>query len=116
MSNDLRAAVEAGSIPGSVIDRFLELEKSGLFCWLMQFGGFKERLLADDPFHAVVGIEYCVGMFTMIPCSFLFLPLLFLSDHHLQLVLEQLPSSSITALIMHSRLLLPEPQILFYRD
>ncbi|XP_018830943.1 protein RETICULATA-RELATED 4, chloroplastic-like [Juglans regia] len=116
MPKDLRAAVEAGRIPGSVVDRFLELEKAGLFRWLMQFGGFKERLLAEDPFLAMVGIEYCVGMFTMILCSSLFLPLLFLSDHHLQLVLEQLPSSSITALIMHSRLRLPEPHIHFYRD
>ncbi|KAG6629909.1 protein RETICULATA-RELATED 4, chloroplastic-like [Carya illinoinensis] len=64
LPKDLRAAIEAGRIPGSVVERFLELEKSGVFRWLMQFGGFKERLLADDLFLAKVGIECGVGIFT----------------------------------------------------
>ncbi|XP_031281248.1 protein RETICULATA-RELATED 4, chloroplastic-like [Pistacia vera] len=37
---------------------------SGLFRWLMQFGGFKERLLADDLFLAKVFFECGVGIFT----------------------------------------------------
>ncbi|PWA53891.1 hypothetical protein CTI12_AA438570 [Artemisia annua] len=61
---DLAAAIKEGRIPGSVVKRFLELEKSGFMRWLMQFGGFKERLLADDLFLAKVGIECGVGMFT----------------------------------------------------
>ncbi|KAJ8751213.1 hypothetical protein K2173_016394 [Erythroxylum novogranatense] len=61
---DLAAAIQAGRIPGAVVSRFLELEKSGIFRWLMQFGGFKERLLADDLFLAKVGIECGVGIFT----------------------------------------------------
>ncbi|KAB1227628.1 hypothetical protein CJ030_MR1G010521 [Morella rubra] len=64
LPKDLRAAIESGRVPGSVVVRFLELEKSGLFRWLMQFGGFKERLLADDLFLAKVGIECGVGIFT----------------------------------------------------
>ncbi|XP_040994931.1 protein RETICULATA-RELATED 4, chloroplastic-like [Juglans microcarpa x Juglans regia] len=64
LPKDLRAAIEAGKVPGSVVERFLELEKSGLFRWLMQFGGFRERLLADDLFLAKVGIECGVGIFT----------------------------------------------------
>ncbi|KAJ7964075.1 protein RETICULATA-RELATED 4, chloroplastic-like [Quillaja saponaria] len=61
---DLAAAIQAGRIPASVVSRFLELEKSAFFRWLLQFGGFKERLLADDLFLAKVGIECGVGIFT----------------------------------------------------
>lgn len=61
---DLAAAIASGKIPGSVVQRFLELEKSPFLRWLLQFGGFKERLLADDLFLTKVGIECGVGMFT----------------------------------------------------
>ncbi|KAK8520574.1 hypothetical protein V6N13_030983 [Hibiscus sabdariffa] len=64
LPKDLAAGIQAGKVPGSVIERFLGLEKSGLMRWLMQFGGFKERLLADDLFLAKVGIECGVGIFT----------------------------------------------------
>ncbi|CAK9314209.1 unnamed protein product [Citrullus colocynthis] len=64
LPKDLAAAIEAGRIPGSVVTKFLELEKSALMRWLMQFGGFKERLLADDLFLAKVGMECGVGVFT----------------------------------------------------
>lgn len=61
---DLKAAIENGRIPGSIILKYFELEKSPLFAWLMKFGGFKERLLADDLFLAKVFMECGVGMFT----------------------------------------------------
>ncbi|KAA8528075.1 hypothetical protein F0562_035056 [Nyssa sinensis] len=61
---DLAAAIESGKIPGSIVLRYFELEKSPLFRWLLQFGGFKERLLADDLFLAKVFIECGVGVFT----------------------------------------------------
>lgn len=61
---DLAAAIESGAIPKSIVMRYFELEKSPLFRWLLQFGGFKERLLADDLFLAKVGIECGVGIFT----------------------------------------------------
>ncbi|XP_012465234.2 protein RETICULATA-RELATED 4, chloroplastic [Gossypium raimondii] len=64
LPKDLAAAIQAGKVPGSVIDRFLGLEKSDLMRWLMQFDGFKERLLADDLFFAKVFIECGVGIFT----------------------------------------------------
>ncbi|KAL4304603.1 hypothetical protein GQ457_10G006840 [Hibiscus cannabinus] len=64
LPKDLAAAIQAGRIPGSVVERFLGLEKSGLMRWLMQFGGFKERLLADDLFLAKVAMECGVGIFT----------------------------------------------------
>ncbi|KAG5253853.1 protein RETICULATA-RELATED [Salix suchowensis] len=48
----------------AVVSRFFELENSRFLRWLMQFDGFRERLLADDLFLAKVGMECGVGMFT----------------------------------------------------
>ncbi|KAL3678178.1 hypothetical protein R1sor_021134 [Riccia sorocarpa] len=64
LPKDLAAAVKGGKIPAEVVQRFLELEKSPIKNWLMRFGGFKERLLADDLFLTKVGIECGVGIFT----------------------------------------------------
>ncbi|KAG7550434.1 Protein RETICULATA-related [Arabidopsis thaliana x Arabidopsis arenosa] len=64
LPKDLAAAIESGRIPGSVITRFLELQKSAVMRWLMQFGGFRERLLADDLFMAKLAMECGVGIFT----------------------------------------------------
>ncbi|XAR60355.1 hypothetical protein NMG60_11033698 [Bertholletia excelsa] len=61
---DLAAAIQSGRIPGSIVFRYFELEKSPLFRWMLQFGGFKERLLADDLFLAKVAMECGVGIFT----------------------------------------------------
>ncbi|XP_066363198.1 protein RETICULATA-RELATED 4, chloroplastic-like [Miscanthus floridulus] len=61
---DLAAAVEGGRIPGEIVRRFVDLEASPVFRWLLQFGGFKERLLADDLFLTKVAIECGVGIFT----------------------------------------------------
>ncbi|KAL5232330.1 hypothetical protein ABZP36_031106 [Zizania latifolia] len=61
---DLAAAVEGGRVPGEIVQRFADLEKSPVFRWLLQFGGFKERLLADDLFLAKVAMECGVGIFT----------------------------------------------------
>ncbi|KAE9620186.1 hypothetical protein Lal_00019323 [Lupinus albus] len=64
LPEDLAAAIQAGRVPGSIVKRFLELEKSSVIRWLLNFGGFKERLLADDLFLAKVGMECGVGIFT----------------------------------------------------
>ncbi|KAJ8622709.1 hypothetical protein MRB53_031238 [Persea americana] len=61
---DLAMAIENGRVPGLIVHRFVELERSPFLRWLMQFGGFKERLLADDLFLAKVAIECGVGVFT----------------------------------------------------
>lgn len=61
---DLALAIETGRIPGEIVNRFGELEKSAVFRWLMQFAGFRERLLADDLFLAKVAMECGVGVFT----------------------------------------------------
>ncbi|KAK1390787.1 protein RETICULATA-RELATED 4, chloroplastic [Heracleum sosnowskyi] len=70
LPDDLADAIGAGKIPGSVVSRFLELEKSPLFKWLLQFSGFRERLLADDLFLAKVGMECGVGIFTKIVAEY----------------------------------------------
>ncbi|XP_062172184.1 protein RETICULATA-RELATED 4, chloroplastic-like [Alnus glutinosa] len=64
LPKDLKSAIEAGRVPGAVVEKFLEMEKSGILRWLMQFGGFKERLLADDLFLAKIFMECGVGIFT----------------------------------------------------
>ncbi|XP_073142083.1 protein RETICULATA-RELATED 4, chloroplastic-like [Henckelia pumila] len=64
LPKDLKAAIEDGRIPGSIVSRYIGFERSGLLSWLMKFGGFKERLLADDLFLTKVGIECGVGLFT----------------------------------------------------
>lgn len=61
---DMAAAVDGGRLPGEIVRRFADLEKSPLFRWLLQFGGFRERLLADDLFLAKVAMECGVGIFT----------------------------------------------------
>lgn len=61
---DFASAIQQGRIPAAIVHRFFELEKSPVFRWLLQFGGFKERLLADDLFLTKVGIECGVGIFT----------------------------------------------------
>ncbi|XP_062231279.1 protein RETICULATA-RELATED 4, chloroplastic-like [Phragmites australis] len=61
---DLAAAVEGGRVPGEIVRQFADLENSPVFRWLLQFGGFKERLLADDLFLTKVAIECGVGIFT----------------------------------------------------
>lgn len=63
---DLAAAIKAGRVPGSIVRRFFDLEKSAVFRWLLNFGGFKERLLADDLFLAKVAMECGVGIFTKV--------------------------------------------------
>ncbi|RRT48404.1 hypothetical protein B296_00051935 [Ensete ventricosum] len=66
LPKDLAASIESGRIPGSIVRRFFDLEKSPVFRWLLQFGGFKERLLADDLFLAKVTMECGVGIFTKV--------------------------------------------------
>lgn len=66
LPQDLAAAIQDGRIPGAVVDKYFELEKSGFFSWLLQFAGFRERLLADDLFLFKVFMECGVGLFTKV--------------------------------------------------
>lgn len=66
LPKDLEVAIRAGRIPKPIIEKFLELDKSPIFRWLLKFGGFRERLLADDLFLTKVAIECGVGIFTKV--------------------------------------------------
>ena len=66
---DLSSAVQQGRIPATIVGRFFELQENGFIRWLLQFGGFKERLLADDLFLTKVAIECGVGIFTKVQFS-----------------------------------------------
>ncbi|RWR95386.1 protein RETICULATA-RELATED 4, chloroplastic-like protein [Cinnamomum micranthum f. kanehirae] len=63
LPSDMAAAIQAGRIPDLIVKRYAELEKSGFFRWFLQFGGFKERLLADELFLHKITMEIVVGMF-----------------------------------------------------
>ncbi|CAL1408057.1 unnamed protein product [Linum trigynum] len=43
LPKNLAVAIQDGSISGSVVSRFLELKKSGMMWWLLQFNAFKKR-------------------------------------------------------------------------
>ncbi|WVZ67363.1 hypothetical protein U9M48_016450 [Paspalum notatum var. saurae] len=62
LPSDLAAAVEAGRVSADVVRRFHELEASAFVRWLLQFRGFRERLLADDLFLTKLGIECGIGL------------------------------------------------------
>lgn len=61
---DLASAIQEGRITGGIVKKFFELQDSKFLGWLLNFAGFKERLLADDLFMTKVGIECGVGIFT----------------------------------------------------
>lgn len=63
---DLARAVEGGRIPGEIVRRLAIVEQSGLLRYLLRFGGFRERLLADDLFLTKVAIECGVGVCTKV--------------------------------------------------
>ncbi|XVF73602.1 hypothetical protein PTKIN_Ptkin12aG0215500 [Pterospermum kingtungense] len=64
LPKDIAEAIKAGRLPGPIVYRYFELEKSPIFGWLLHFGGFRERLLADDLFLSKVAFECGVGIFT----------------------------------------------------
>ncbi|XP_074292412.1 protein RETICULATA-RELATED 4, chloroplastic-like [Silene latifolia] len=61
---DMARAIKEGKLSAEIVRRFLNLEKLGFVKWLLQFSGFRERLLADDLFLAKVAMECGVGVFT----------------------------------------------------
>ncbi|KAK9735971.1 hypothetical protein RND81_04G241900 [Saponaria officinalis] len=64
LPKELAAAIEEGVVSAEIVRRYLNLEGVGFMKWLLQFGGFRERLLADDLFLAKVAMECGVGVFT----------------------------------------------------
>lgn len=67
---DLAEAARDGKINGEIIMRFVSLENSPLFKWLLHFGAFRERLLADDIFLSKLLMECGIGLFTKVNSSY----------------------------------------------
>ena len=61
---DLTMALKENRLPLDVAQRYLDLSKNAFFSWLMQFAGFRERLLADPGFMVKVAIEVGIGICT----------------------------------------------------
>lgn len=61
---DIGQAVQKGTIPADMLKRYLDMSSSPIIAWLMQFGGFRERLLADPGFLVKVAIEVGIGICT----------------------------------------------------
>ncbi|CAI5500405.1 unnamed protein product [Closterium sp. Naga37s-1] len=61
---DLADAIARGRVPGEVVERYAEMENTVVLGYLLRFGGFKERLLADDLFMTKVAIECGIGICT----------------------------------------------------
>jgi hypothetical protein len=67
---DLAAALAAGRLTPEVLRRYLQLESSAIQAWLMQFPGFRERLLADSNFLVKVAIECGIGVCTKMSAEY----------------------------------------------
>jgi hypothetical protein len=61
---ELAQAFKDGKLPAEMLQRYLDLSKNPFFAWLMSFGGFRERLLADPSFMIKVAIEVGIGICT----------------------------------------------------
>jgi hypothetical protein len=61
---DVAAAVQKGKMAPDMLRRYLDMGKNPVMLWLMQFPGFRERLLADPGFLLKIGIELGIGICT----------------------------------------------------
>lgn len=61
---DMVQAMKNGSLPKDMLQRYLDMTSNSFLAWLMQFGGFRERLLADPGFLVKVAIEVGIGICT----------------------------------------------------
>lgn len=61
---DMVQAMKNGTLPKDMLKRYLDMTSNGFLAWLMQFGGFRERLLADPGFFVKVAIEVGIGICT----------------------------------------------------
>jgi hypothetical protein len=64
LPSEMAQAVKEGKISAQIIDRYLNLSKNPFLSWLLNFGGFRERLLADPSFMIKVAIEVGIGICT----------------------------------------------------
>ena len=61
---ELAKAAKDGALPAEILQRYLDLNKNPILAWLLNFAGFRERLLADPSFMIKVAIEVGIGICT----------------------------------------------------
>lgn len=61
---DMALAFKENRLPADMLQRYFDMSANPIFSWLMQFGGFRERLLADPGFLVKVAIEVGIGICT----------------------------------------------------
>lgn len=61
---DMVQALQKGTLPKDMLQRYLDMTSNPVLGWLMQFAGFRERLLADPGFFVKVAIEVGIGICT----------------------------------------------------
>lgn len=61
---ELAQALKDGKLPAEMALRYTDLAKNPFLAWLLNFGGFQERLLADPSFMIKVAIEVGIGICT----------------------------------------------------
>ena len=67
---DVAQAIKSSSIPPNMLSRYLQLSKNPLVMWLLQFPGFRERLMGDPGFLLKLGIELGIGICTKSAAEF----------------------------------------------
>jgi hypothetical protein len=61
---DVATAVQKGKIAPDMFKKYLDMGKNPILFWLMQFPGFRERLMADPGFILKLAIELGIGICT----------------------------------------------------
>eukprot|EP00878_Enallax_costatus_P011526 GHUV01012032.1.p1 GENE.GHUV01012032.1~~GHUV01012032.1.p1 ORF type:complete len:205 (+),score=54.90 GHUV01012032.1:447-1061(+) len=61
---DMSTALFNGKVTAEILQRYLELESKFFLGWLLNFPGFRERLLADPSFLVKLAIEVGIGVCT----------------------------------------------------
>ena len=61
---ELAQALKDGKLPVNIAERYVDLAKNPFLAWLLNFGGFQDRLLADPSFMVKVAIEVGIGICT----------------------------------------------------
>ena len=61
---DIASAIKSSSLPPNMLSRYLDLSKNPVVLWLLQFPGFRERLMGDPGFLLKLGIELGIGICT----------------------------------------------------
>ncbi len=70
LPSDVAQAIKSSSIAPDMLARYLRLSGNPLVMWLLQFPGFRERLMGDPGFLLKLGIELGIGICTKSAAEF----------------------------------------------